>query len=207
MVQHPIINFLRFPVSPSQFLVLFPDFIQVFFHLFQGIGQVAIFEAGFIAEFLYGMVDLLLQEVDLFLEYKVGFIQVNVQPVLQVCSMGDSFQLGGQIHAGHFDNGRVKPVGKDGIYLFADVFRIIPELVGLVLLVVDEEKLLQCHDVAVVVIPGVPLDLFFAQQADFLKCLLDVCLFENPVWESFVPDFSYSQIITRPCSLFGKNSS
>ena len=53
-----------------------------------------------------------------------------------------TIQFGGQIHTSDLDDCRIKPVGENGIYLFADVFRIIPELVGLVLLVVDQEKFL-----------------------------------------------------------------
>ena len=67
---------------------------------------------------------------------------MDIQPVLQVCRTANAIQFGGQIHTSDLDNCRIKPVGENGIYLFADVFRIIPELVGLVLLVVDQEKFL-----------------------------------------------------------------
>lgn len=65
MVQQAVFNLLGFAESSSQFLVLLPDFIQVLFYLFQGIGQSAILEFGFIPESLYGGVDLLLEKIDL----------------------------------------------------------------------------------------------------------------------------------------------
>jgi hypothetical protein len=43
--------------------------------------------------------------------------------------------------------------------------------------------------VAVVVIPGIPFNFFPAQQTDFLKSLLNICLFEYPVGKSLVFDF------------------
>lgn len=113
---------------------------------------------------------------------------MNIQPVLQIRRIGDSFELGSQIHVGHFDNGRVEPVGENGVDLFTDVFPKIPEFVGLIHLVVNQEKLLQSHSVAVVMIPEILLYLFLAQQADFLKCLLDVRFLKDSVGKSLVPD-------------------
>ncbi len=84
------------------------------------------------------------------------------------------------------------------------MFCKIPELVSLVFFVVDQEKFLQSHDVTVVVIPGIPFNFFPVQQTDFLKSLLNVCLFEYPVGESLVFDFFIQPDYHQSLFLFGK---
>ena len=59
-------NWLDVHLDKSKFVLKEQiDFIQVLFYLFQGIGQSAILEFGFIPESLYGGVDLLLEKIDL----------------------------------------------------------------------------------------------------------------------------------------------
>lgn len=129
---------------------------------------------------------------------------MDILPVLQVCRASNTFRFGGQNYTGDPDDCRIKPFEKYGIYFLTHMFCKIQELVSLVFFVVDQEKFLQGHDVAVVVIPRIPFNFFPAQQTDFLESLLNVCLFEYPVGKSLVFDFFIQPDNHQSLFLFGR---